>query len=62
MSLSSTVMFYIYQYEKKNFTIVFVNLGLVLKLFFFLAVGHRTPHIAFKSLLKHMYLGYEEIS
>ena len=42
-------------FEKKNCSIIFITLGLVI--FFFSAVGHRTPHRAFKSFLKYMYLG-----
>ena len=47
--------------SEKNYTIVFLTLDLLGNNIFFLVVGHRTPHRAFKSLLKHMYLRYEEI-
>ena len=48
--------------KKKQYQITFAFLTLGLEgNFFLLAVDLRTPHRAFKSLLKHMYLGYEEI-
>ena len=43
-------------FEKQNCTMVFFALELVEIVIFFLAVGHRTPHTSFKSLLKYMYI------
>ena len=44
-------------FEKQNCTIVLLAFELLGNNVFFMAVGRRTPHTAFKSLLKYMYSG-----
>ena len=63
-STGTTVNFHIYLCKKKlkkSCTIVFLALELVVKTNCFLAVGHKTRYRFYKSVLKYIYLGWEEI-